>query len=626
MEVISDIEALNAEKGLKLVHWNVRSLVKKIDQLRALIADSPIDIITISESWLKSHLHSSLVSIQGFEVLRLDRGTQAKSRKRGGGLLTYIHKKHFSKCEPLLDLCISNADIEAQWTLIHRPNWKNVVICNVYRPPGGNLEKAINYLDDCLKELNLRKMNLFIMGDLNVNYKNKSAACYKQLHFFVQSNGLTQYINNTTRNTDKTKSLIDLAITNSQFVSNSGTLEHYMSDHQPIFIIHKKGRDIRQSVTFKGRSYRQFDRVAFRKALLDLDWNVFYGLTDPEEAWSFILKGVSLVLDKMCPIREFKVKNFRPNWVTNELLEQIKDRDYFYRKAKLSGDRDDWNIARYLRNTTNSNIRKAKREYILDELEANSGNCKKFCKVIKEVVPTGKQAQQDILLKDKGKKIEKENIANFINDYFVNVGNVNLPGENSSVGPYENTEGNHELDVGNSFSDDCPNLENCCNLTVTQVYRIVKDINVSKSSGLNNVSSCVVKEAFLSLVPEVTFMFNLLLTSTIFPAEWKKALVVTIPKTGDLTQVHNFRPISLLPLPGKILEKLVHAQIAGHLESNTLLAETQHGFRAGHSTTHSVAQFANYISVKQDSKLPTLATYIDFRKAFDCVQHPMLLR
>ena len=155
--------------------------------------------------------------------------------------------------------------------------------------------------------------------------------------------------------------------------------------------------------------------------------------------------------------------------------------------------------------------------------------------------------------------------------------------------------------------------------------RIVKAINTSKSSGLNNISSFIVREAFLSIIPEITHLYDLSLTTSNFPAEWKKALVVPIPKTGDLTLVQNYRPISLLPLPGKILEKLVHLQLADYLESNSLLTEVQHGFRRNHSTIHSVAQFSNYVNTKMDSGMPTLATYIDFKKAFDCVQHPVLL-
>ena len=114
-----------------------------------------------------------------------------------------------------------------------------------------------------MKTVNLSKTNLVILGDLNV-YLLKASHCYKKLHFLAQWNGLSQLINNTTRNTDKTKSLIDLLLTNSKFVSHSGTLEHYMSDHQPIFVVHKKGRGTCKSVKFEGRSYRNFNKDVFQ--------------------------------------------------------------------------------------------------------------------------------------------------------------------------------------------------------------------------------------------------------------------------------------------------------------------------------------------------------------------------
>ena len=120
-------------------------------------------------------------------------------------------------------------------------------------------------------------------------------------------------------------------------------------------------------------------------------------------------------------------------------------------------------------------------------------------------------------------------------------------------------------------------------------------------------------------------MLNLSIEYSIFPDAWKSALVIPIPKSGDLTNVKIFRPISLLPLPGKILEKLVHKQLSDYLEGESLLIEAQHGFRKGHSTIHSVAQVARYVNTKMDSRKCTLAAYIDFRKAFDCVQHSVLI-
>ena len=155
------------------------------------------------------------------------------------------------------------------------------------------------------------------------------------------------------------------------------------------------------------------------------------------------------------------------------------------------------------------------------------------------------------------------------------------------------------------------------------VFKVIKEINISKSSGLENISSFIVKESFMNLVPEVTHMFNLSVATSTDPDEWKKALAVPIPQTGNLKQVKNYRPISLLPLPGKVLEKLIHTKLSGYLEEGGLLNSVQHGFRKKHSTIHSVA-LTSYIDTKMDSSMPTLAAFINFRKAFDCVQHSKL--
>ena len=92
-------------------------------------------------------------------------------------------------------------------------------------------------------------------------------------------------------------------------------------------------------------------------------------------------------IDKTCPMRNYVVRSHRPCWVTNDLIEQMKDRDYFYKKAKLTKDEDDWNIAKYLRNTTNYNTRQAKADYISAELESSKNDPKKFWRTIKKAFP-----------------------------------------------------------------------------------------------------------------------------------------------------------------------------------------------------------------------------------------------
>ena len=617
MNKIDSIDELNTVKGFKMVHLNIRSITKKIDQIRILLQNTSIDIFTFSETWLKPHLLSSLFDIPGFKLLRQDRFYQKKSEKRGGGLLTYVRNSHATACEQLVDMSVSNENIEAQWTLIHRPHCKNIVLGNIYRPPNGDVAKALKYLDECLGSINLSKVDLFLLGDLNINLLDKTTVAFKKFNFFSQSNGLTQYINMATRSNDKTTSLIDLALSNSKFVGQAGTIEIHISDHQPIYIVHKKARDKRESVEFKGRSYRNFSKDEFRKRITQIDWKVFYEMDDPTLAWDFIQKHIFLILDNMCPIKSYRIKNYRPEWMSNELIELIKDRDYFYKKAKRTGDSDAWNVAKFLRNVANSHIRGAKKDFILEELKVNDGNAKKFWKVIRKVVPTSKSSSDhNILLKEEGKKVERDQTATYINEFFINVGKTGT----SSKRPKSIDGGIISPDLSSS------NLKRgFVQILEREVYKVVKEINTSKSSGIDNLSSYVLKETLSILLPEMTFLFNLSINKAVYPDQWKKALVIPIPKSGNLTSVQNYRPISLLPLPGKVLEKLIHTQLSGHLEDYSLLTENQHGFRKAHSTVHSISQFVNYVNTNLDVKRVTLAAFIDFRKAFDCVQHDILL-
>ena len=365
---------LGKEKGLKLVHLNIRSLHGKIDQLRIAVEGSGVDIVTLSETWVKGFLDSQLLSLKGYTMLRQDRNLERVGKKNGGGLMTYIRTSKFPDYKLLDKLSTSCPHIEAQWIEIVRPECKNLVICNFYRLPNTNLDKTLKYLNKCLKSLNRSKVDLYLLGDMNIDYLKKASPAYIKLAFFEKSNQLAQIISDTTRNTNNTKTLLDIILTDDKHVANSGTLDMMMSDHQSIFVIKKKSREKREEAHFVGRSYKDFDIHSFKERLCALDLDDIFEIDDPEEIWGNILGHIKEDLDMHCPIREFNIRNYKPEWVTPALLEQIRDRDYFYKKAKQNKSEDDWNIAKHLRNLANRNITKAKADFVINKLNRYKGD------------------------------------------------------------------------------------------------------------------------------------------------------------------------------------------------------------------------------------------------------------
>ena len=152
----------------------------------------------------------------------------------------------------------------------------------------------------------------------------------------------------------------------------------------------------------------------------------------------------------------------------------------------------------------------------------------------------------------------------------------------------------------------------------------MKGINVHKSSGIPDVSSSVLKDALLFLVPQLKHVFATSLKNGQFPRQWAKGIITPIPKSGNSKSINNWRPISLLPIPGKLLEKVVHGFIYNFLETRNLLSANQFGFRKGVGTGDAILKFVNVLYESRDRGEITAACFIDYSKAFDSVHHGRL--
>ena len=386
------------------------------------------------------------------------------------------------------------------------------------------------------------------------------------------------------------------------------------SDHQMILITRKKVKTPKKKCTFVGRSYRDYNKDDFQTSIVNADWNAYNNENTVEGKWKQLIKSIRDIIDNSGSLKTFKIKQQKEPWITAPLIELIKDKDYVLKQAKKINNPQLWSVAKRLRNYCTNRLRKARADFIKENLENNAGNSRKFWKNIQEVLPNKKENSKgifDLFDSNTNKDIPNEKKADFINEYFVNIG--------PKLAQRYNAEWNFNGDKAEVYLDDIQtNLD--------EVIKLCREININKSSCIEYLSSEILRDAFMAIPEIIMELFNLSFELSEVPHEWKIAKVTLLPKSGNSKGVCNLRPISLLPLPSKMIEKIVHNRVYNHCNDNKLLDPKQGGFRPGHSTISTHAFYINDIYDAMNKNELTLSVYIDAMKAFDTVNHEILIK
>ena len=535
--------------------------------------------------------------------------------KHGGGLGIYTKDSIDVDPSAFKQLNVSNATIELQWVVITRPNTKKILLGNVYRPPDGHLSDAFRLISTALDQINdLPKFEVLVMGDFNADNLDKSSRAYRRIKGFETEHQLQQMIDKPTRFSHRAHTIIDLAFTNMKHCTGSGVINYNISDHKLIYVLKKKVRNCKAVETRLGRSYANFTPQTLADALERIDTGEILACQDPDECWGALERVLYRVADELCPVKELKIRVHTEEYLTRDLLDLQNDRDYFSDKADWTKDPCDKFIAKCLTSIAKAAIDKARAAHNKMLIEQHGQNSKKYWDKIEGAEPKANARINGIVDDATGEKIPDVKLPERINDFFAGIG-ARLTGRFPTI---HNDDKTFKPQIN-------PQVFDLQNVNKYDLLFKMDEMSSKKSSGMDNISSVFVMAVIKVLIVEFTHLFNITLGTGVYPQAWKVATVTPIPKIPHPRTCGDLRPISILPLPGRLLEKIINANITNHLEKCKYLANQQNGFRRNRSTTRTLATLVDRLSLAIDQGEFAVTVFLDFKKAFDTVDHEILI-
>jgi retron-type reverse transcriptase len=262
------------------------------------------------------------------------------------------------------------------------------------------------------------------------------------------------------------------------------------------------------------------------------------------------------------------------------------------------------------RNDTNRQIRLAKRTFFVKGAKQGS---KSFWKNIKQCAGVGRLKQM-FHPWPCGSVSQATASANKLNTQFINSVTILTERFLNNHKPEASTINNSNITF------------NFSNITPADVACAIRDLPNTNSHGDDDISAKMLRLSASAITRCLASLFNSSIQHGIFPDAWKTATVVPVFKKGDIFDMGNYRPISLINLIGKIFEKIICLQITDYLDQHALLSNVQHGFRKGLSCETALLRLSNLLFTARRNKQYISIATIDYTKAFDCINFDCLLQ
>ena len=599
-----------------LATLNINSINNKFDQLKLIIEDN-IDVLVLTETKLDSSFPTSQFLIDGFTTpFRRDRD------KHGGGILIYVRDDIPSK---QLERHNFPNDIEGIFIEINLRKVKWLMF-GTYHPPQASdsyyFENVSNALD-----LYTDKYDKFVLvGDFNAEENELYIGDFLELYnakCIVKDPTCYKSIQNPT--------CIDLFLTNSPLsFQHTTTVSNGLSDFHKLVLTTLKTKFTKArptEVTY--RNYKNFDSAKFKNDLKQVM------TSDIKDYGSFEDCFLS-ILNEHAPLKKKLIRANHAPYMTKVLKKAMMKRHQLATKFYKSRKSEDLKIFKKQNNFVSKLYKKERKRFYtnLDVKEVLQE--KTFWKNIKPLFTNQNQIKQKITIV-KGDNIihDDKKIAQTFNDFFKDaVYNLDLQ-KNVDILNSMEADTDCPIDIIINKFKYHPSIllinENVqvnrrfefSEATVDMVQKELKNLNPKKATTFKNIPSKIIKSNYETCATVLTPIYNECIKNALFPEKMKLADITPVHKKDDVTNVKNYRPISVLPSTSKVFERLLQTEINGFI--STYLSKYLCGYRKGFSAQHALISLLEKWKSTLDAKGYAGAVLMDLSKAFDCINHELLL-
>lgn len=614
--LLSDCNLIS-KTPLSFLNLNIRSIPKNIDQLSSYLSllDISFSFIGITETWFND-LNADLYDLEGYTQEATHR-----SNRRGGGVSLFI--KNDISFTIRNDLNIFDTFAETVFVEIDKSVFstdKNIIIGVIYRIPDKDVKLFNDKFNDVLNNAKVNNKICYLLGDYNINLLNTDSHIPTQ--DFVDicfTNGFMPMINKPTRVTKYSATIIDNIITNDIIDSSffHGLLLTDISDHFPTFLINKQicNKDI--TISIPQRVINTKNLIKFRDILNQHSFDNILNIQDTKEATSLFHKDITTIYNKCFPTKVFTKKyHFKKPWLTEGLKTSIKYKNVLYKRYIKNHLETDFKIYKTYRNKLHHILRCSERQHFQELISHNKNNLKKTWSIMKDIINKKKSSKRaDYFIHNNKKVTDSNEISSLFNNFFANVGQSlahKIPEAKRSAISYLNKMYDKSI-----FLKPTNNNE---------LITIIKNLKTDSSCGWDELSPKVLKFCHLPLLSPLVHLLNLSLNQGVFPDELKLAKVIPLFKGGDMSIFNNYRPISVLSVLSKVFERIFYNRLLEFLNQENILYDNQFGFRKSHSTQMPLILLVDKIINEIECGNFVLGVFLDFSKAFDTVNHAILLQ